>query len=301
MKSFISTAHRIAVHPRMVLCSVQRLVAFVVLIFVCIPLAYGWGIDGHLITCRLAQPRLNRAAAEAVSNLLPAYADNDLSSLCSWADHVKFRYHWSSALHYIDTPDNLCTYQYRRDCKDEDGMPDRCVAGAIYNYTSQLLSYGRSDSQYNLTEALLFLAHFIGDIHQPLHVGFTADRGGNTIDVHWYRRKAVLHHVWDDEIIETEEERFYDSSVDQLIETLQKNITTVWASQAKAWEACSKTACPDAYATEGIKAACDWAYKGVDEGSFLGDDYFVSRYPVVNMRLAQGGVRLAATLNQIFG
>ncbi|XP_057765737.1 endonuclease 2-like isoform X2 [Salvia miltiorrhiza] len=263
--------------------------------------AHGWGVDGHLITCRLAQPRLSKAAADAVSQLLPAYAGNDLGSLCSWADRVRFRYHWSSPLHYIDTPDELCSYQYKRDCKDEDGIEDRCVAGAIYNYTNQLMAYGTGNSQYNLTEALLFLAHFIGDIHQPLHVGFTSDRGGNTIAVHWYTTKTVLHHVWDDSIIETAEERFYSSNVDEFINTLQTNITTVWASQAKAWEACSKTVCPDAYASEGIKAACDWAYKGVNNGSVLEDDYFMSRYPVVNMRLAQGGVRLAATLNSIFG
>ncbi|KAK6157689.1 hypothetical protein DH2020_011937 [Rehmannia glutinosa] len=238
----------------------------------CISVAHSWGVDGHFITCKLAQPRLSKAAANAVSELL---GDNDLASLCSWADHVKFRYHWSSPLHYIDTPDNLCTYQYNRDCKDEDGIQDRCVAGGINNYTNQLLSYGsgNSASQYNLTEALLFLSHFIGDIHQ----------------------------VWDDSIIESAEERFYDSNVDELINTLHKNISTVWANQAKAWVACSKTACPDIYASEGIKAACDWAYKGVSEGSVLEDDYFLSRYPVVNMRLAQGGVRLAATLNRIFG
>ncbi|KAL0326990.1 UNVERIFIED_CONTAM: Endonuclease 2 [Sesamum angustifolium] len=277
--------------------------AFLVLVLCCIPVAYGWGIDGHLIVCRLAQPRFSKSAADAVSQLLPAYADNDLGSLCSWADRVKFRYHWSSPLHYIDTPDNLCTYQYKRDCKDEDGIEDRCVAGAINNYTTQLLSYGNgnSASEYNLTEALLFLSHFIGDIHQPLHVGFTSDRGANTIDVRWYRRKEVLHHVWDSNIIETAEKRFYDSNVEELIGTLQKNITTVWSKQAKAWEACAKTACPDVYASEGIKAACDWAYKGVEEGSVLDDDYFLSRVPVVNLRLAQGGVRLAATLNRIFG
>ncbi|KAL2233367.1 endonuclease 2 [Sesamum indicum] len=278
-------------------------IAFLVLVLCCIPVAYGWGIDGHLIICRLAQPRLSKSAADAVSQLLPAYADNDLGSLCSWADRVKFRYHWSSPLHYINTPDNLCTYQYKRDCKDEDGIEDRCVAGAINNYTTQLLSYGNgnSASEYNLTEALLFLSHFIGDIHQPLHVGFTSDRGANTIDVRWYRRKEVLHHVWDSNIIETAEKRFYDSNVEELIDTLQKNITTVWSKQAKAWEACAKTACPDVYASEGIKAACDWAYKGVEEGSVLNDDYFLSRVPVVNLRLAQGGVRLAATLNRIFG
>ncbi|KAL6577659.1 Endonuclease 2 [Orobanche minor] len=277
-------------------------VAVVLLVF-CIPIATGWGTDGHHIICRIAQPRLSKAAADAVSNLLPPDAQNDLSSMCSWADRVRFRYHWSSPLHFIDTPDHLCTYQYNRDCKDEDGVKDRCVAGAINNYTTQLLTYGdaTSASQYNLTEALLFLSHFIGDIHQPLHVGFTSDRGANTIDVRWFKRKSVLHHVWDSNIIETAEERFYESDVDELIDALQKNITTVWSEQAKAWEVCNKTACPDLYASEGIKAACDWAYKGVDENSVLEDNYFLSRRPVVNLRLAQGGVRLAATLNRIFG
>jgi hypothetical protein len=49
-----------------------------------------------------------------VKNLLPSYAGNDLSSLCSWADNVKFLYHWSSALHYINTPDGVCGYSYDR-------------------------------------------------------------------------------------------------------------------------------------------------------------------------------------------
>ncbi|KAF8407803.1 hypothetical protein HHK36_006939 [Tetracentron sinense] len=303
-------------------CSRIQVIGLLSLVFL-FPFIHGWGIEGHLTVCRIAQvylfsffyfhllvfvllqQRLSEAAANTVKKLLPDYADNDLGSLCSWADHVKFRYHWSSALHYIDTPDSLCTYQYNRDCKDENGEKDRCVAGAINNYTTQLLSYGAASSQaeYNLTESLLFLSHLMGDIHQPLHVGFTSDRGGNTIDVHWYRRKAVLHHVWDDSIIETAEERFYDSNVDDLINAIQKNITGEWADQVQRWENCSlnKTACPDIYASEGIKAACEWAYKGVTEGSILEDDYFLSRLPVVNLRLAQGGVRLAATLNRIFG
>ncbi|KAL8229951.1 hypothetical protein R6Q57_014851 [Mikania cordata] len=263
----------------------------------------GWGVDGHFITCKIAQGRLSQKAVDAVNHLLPDYAEGDLASLCSWADHVKFRYHWSSPLHYIDTPDNLCTYQYRRDCKDEDGVMGRCVAGAIKNYTTQLLEYGKQESPYNLTEALLFLSHFMGDIHQPLHVGFTTDRGGNTIEVHWFTRKAVLHHVWDDSIIETEEERFYESNVANLIKAIETNITNVWSDQVQTWENCSRNqkTCPNIYATEGIKAACNWAYKGVTNGSVLEDEYFQSRLPIVNWRLAQGGVRLAANLNRIFG
>ncbi|KAH6811599.1 endonuclease 2 [Perilla frutescens var. frutescens] len=103
---------------------------------------------------RLAQPRLSKAAADAVSQLLPADTENDLGSSCSWPDRVKFRFHWSSSLHYLNTPDNLCTYQYNRICKDEDGRKDRCIAGAINNYTTELLSYRDSSPRYNLTEAL---------------------------------------------------------------------------------------------------------------------------------------------------
>jgi hypothetical protein len=47
----------------------------------------------------------------------------------------------------------------------------------------------------NLTESLMFLAHFVGDVHQPLHVSFEKDEGGNSINVRWYKRKANLHHV----------------------------------------------------------------------------------------------------------
>ncbi|RWW59020.1 hypothetical protein BHE74_00034071 [Ensete ventricosum] len=209
--------------------------------------AYGWGVDGHAIICQIAQvglfsllsaasscllhfarmscDRLSDSAAAAVEDLLPNYAKNNLSRLCSWADRVKFRYRWSSPLHYIDTPDGLCTYDYDRehqlfrlgsesdvslrymelswlstgDCKDEDGVKGRCVSGAITNYTNQLLDYGNSSSEshYNLTEALLFLAHLMGDVHQ----------------------------VWDDNIIETAEDRFYDDNVEEFTEAIKQNIT----------------------------------------------------------------------------
>ncbi|KAF7827807.1 endonuclease 2 [Senna tora] len=279
-----------------------QLVAIVSLVLLFPSSTIGWGDDGHAIVCKIAQSRLSAAAAEAVENLLPKYAGKELEKVCSWADHVKFIFPWSSALHYIDTPDSLCSYEYSRDCKDENGVNGRCVAGAINNYTNQLQSYG-SDTQYNLTQALLFLSHFMGDIHQPLHVGFTSDRGGNTIDVHWFTRKQNLHHVWDANIIETAEGRFYDSNIDEFINAIQQNITNEWSDQVADWEACSgnKTTCPDIYASESIQAACQYAYKGVSEDSVLGDDYFLSRLPTVNLRLAQGGVRLAATLNRIFG
>ncbi|KAF5751918.1 Endonuclease 2 2 isoform 1 [Tripterygium wilfordii] len=283
-------------------CRFHIVVAILSLVFL-LPGIHGWGADGHHTICKIAQSRLSEAAADAVKELLPAFAENDLASVCSWADQVRFHYHWSAPLHFINTP-GVCNFDYNRDCKDEDGVKGRCVAAAINNYTTELLTYKQdsSKSDYNLTESLLFLSHFMGDIHQPLHCGYAADRGGNDIEIHWYTRKQNLHHVWDVNIIETAEERFYDSNVDEFADSIQKNITTGWADLVPKWETCSSNqiTCPDVYASESIKAACDWSYKGVTEGSTLEDDYFLSRLPIVKLRLAQGGVRLAATLNRIF-
>ena len=73
-------------------------------------------------------------------------------------------------LHYIDTPDWACDYVKSRDCANS-----MCVAGAITNYTNRLLSSTVDYTARN--EALRFLTHFVGDIHQPLHVAFSGDEG----------------------------------------------------------------------------------------------------------------------------
>ncbi|KAH7292784.1 hypothetical protein KP509_29G085500 [Ceratopteris richardii] len=194
-------------------------------------------------------------------------------------------------------------FVFAGDCWDSDGLKNRCAAGAIYNYTSQLTEFSSSSSQYNLTEALLFLSHFVGDIHQPLHVGFASDRGGNTIKVYWYNESVNLHHVWDTSIIVTSEERFYNSSLDDLVDDIGQKITEgYWKNETAEWERCSRDdlACPDTYASESIKAACKWAYRNATPGSYLADEYFLTRMPIVETRLAQGGVRLAGILNRIF-
>uniref|UniRef100_A0A2P2JKZ0 Aspergillus nuclease S1 n=3 Tax=Rhizophora mucronata TaxID=61149 RepID=A0A2P2JKZ0_RHIMU len=265
----------------------------------------GWGKDGHYVICKIAEGYLTEDAIAQVKKLLPDSADGDLAAVCSWADEVRFHYHWSSALHYVDTPDFKCNYKYCRDCHDSAGHKDRCVTGAINNYTTQLVSaYQKSvlEFNYNLTEALMFLSHFIGDVHQPLHVGFVGDEGGNTIIVRWYRRKTNLHHVWDTMIIDSALKTFYSLDLSVMIQAIQKNITEAWSHRLPPWEYCDdgRTICPNLYASESISLACKFAYRNATPGSTLKDEYFLSRLPVVEKRLGQAGVRLAAALNSIF-
>ncbi|KAL9234103.1 hypothetical protein vseg_009010 [Gypsophila vaccaria] len=266
-----------------------------------------WGQHGHYVTCKIAESYLSEDAQAAVKELLPESAEGDLAAVCSWPDlfAVRSHYYWSRALHFVDTPDFSCNYDYNRDCHDSSGRKNRCVTGAIYNYTQQLQSACQkpaSEIRYNLTEALMFLSHFVGDVHQPLHCGFLGDLGGNKIKLHWYGHKANLHHVWDTEIIDTALKRFYKSELSIMIEAVQKNITENWSNDVESWEECesNRTVCPNPYASESVKLACRYAYKNATPGSVLRDDYFLSRLPIVEKRLAQGGIRLAATLNRIF-
>ncbi|GER27183.1 endonuclease [Striga asiatica] len=265
---------------------------------------HGWGKEGHYAICKIAENYLTEEASAAVKALLPDIAEGDLANVCSWADQIKFHYRWSSPLHYVDTPDFRCNYQYCRDCHDSQKREDRCVTGAIHNYTLQLMpeqdDTNLSAAKYNLTEALMFLSHFIGDIHQPLHVGFIGDEGGNTITIRWFKRKTNLHHVWDTMIIESALKTFYNRDLATMIQSIQNNITKDAFVDTYSKENCNGTVCPDPYASESVSLACRFAYRNATPGSTLEDDYFLSRLPVVEKRLAQGAVRLAALLNKIF-
>ncbi|KAF3335853.1 Endonuclease 2 [Carex littledalei] len=136
----------------------------------------------------IKETRARTFSIEFLTKQLNSIANGDLASECSWADVVRGAYPWSSALHYVDTPDNLCTYDYTRDCHDSSGATGRCVVGAINNYTAQLTTY--PSTTYNLTQALVFLSHFMGDVHQPLHVGFTTDA-----DTYYLSRSPVVNTI----------------------------------------------------------------------------------------------------------
>lgn len=147
----------------------------------------GWGPIGHSLVAQIAQSLLTNQSQIFTRNHLPWYTTGNLSMVSSWPDTIIYpesnpvdylNWQWSKQLHYVDTPDWLCVYDRNRDCNWTDGQG--CVDGAIQNYSIRLADAREDDIQRQ--EALKFLVHFIGDVHQPLHAGFTSDRGGNSIN-----------------------------------------------------------------------------------------------------------------------
>ena len=111
-----------------------------------------------------------RSRSTASSQTSSILNGQSLADVANWADQVKSNpaYSWSYGYHFVDTPDWACNFDYSRDCAD-----DSCVVGAIANYTKRLQSYTGSEQEV----ALKFVIHFVGDVHQPLHCGFTSDKG----------------------------------------------------------------------------------------------------------------------------
>jgi hypothetical protein len=161
---------------------------FFILSSIFISTVNGWGSIGHSLVARIAQSLLTNNSAKFVRDHLPWYTNGDLSMLSSWPDTIIYpdtnpvdylNWQWTKQLHYVNTPDWKCGYDRQRDCNWTDTDGQRCVGGAVQNYTGRLADTKQDDIQRQ--EALKFLVHFIGDTHQPLHAGFASDKGGNTI------------------------------------------------------------------------------------------------------------------------
>lgn len=203
---------------------------------------------------------------------------------------------WSAPLHFADTTkDWQCTYI---PSEHPDGI---CVVGAIANYTKRLLA---SDEQADENIALKFLIHFVGDIHQPLHVGFASNLGGNTLIGDFFSYKDNLHAIWDTFIIDHIVETAFSRSQDDFKSYLSKLLTTKYAKEMKIWmsEGMGEEA---SWASETASNACKFAYVN-STGSHISDHfslslpYFLFTRDIVELQLVKASARLAGLLNAIF-
>lgn len=171
----------------------RRLIACL-LLSACIPVASAWGELGHRLVGSLAAAELTPQARAEVERLLAAEAEPTLAGVSIWPDRLRDndppRYKATARWHYVNLADHACDYQPARDCPDGN-----CVIAAIRAQTRILAD--RTRPRGERIEALKFVVHFVGDIHQPLHGGYASDRGGNRYQVQYRGRGDNLHWLWD--------------------------------------------------------------------------------------------------------
>lgn len=242
--------------------------------------ALAFGPDGHRIVGELAQRQLTPKALKEVQRLLGDEADNGLAGVSNWADEIREQAAWrhTSRWHYVNFPRSSCRYDARRDCRD-----GRCIVAAIEAQAATLANQRLDDGQR--AQALRFLVHFVGDIHQPLHAGYGDDRGGNTFQIFYIGRGSNLHALWDGGILRSAR-RDWTEQVTRL-EPRSAGVDTRWSSQAAArWaeESCQLIGSTELYPARPGR---------------LPDGYVERQYPVLEQQLVIAAARLAAALNAI--
>ena len=156
--------------------------------------AFAWGPQGHRVIAKVAVDRLTPAARAAIRELL--HPGDTLPDIAGWADHEEAykNYPRSGPWHYINVPITADRYDSARDCKDGEN-----VVSKIKTYRKILGD--RAASKADRQDALLFLVHFVSDVHQPLHVGDNRDHGGNDTQVQFFGQGTNLHRLWDSDLI----------------------------------------------------------------------------------------------------
>ncbi|CAE6395413.1 unnamed protein product [Rhizoctonia solani] len=164
---------------------------------ICATPALCWGQYGHEITATIAEAHLLPSARQAICRLLPGTFKCHLAGVAAWPDVIKQDPENSkyNNLHYV----NEKKTDIPRKCDDfgaSGWKSDRNILTAIVNNTRDIVSTDPSVHD----EALRFLVHFLGDLHQPFHLAGLY-LGGNNIKVSWNGRGTNLHAVWDESLV----------------------------------------------------------------------------------------------------
>jgi S1/P1 Nuclease len=298
------------------------------------PVTRAWGCKGHQTVALIAEKHLTPGAQQLVQKLLAENPiDAKLRRWCgnattdllvdasTWPDDVRSERN-NGPWHYIDIPRSKHKGPLEEYCGNSG-----CVTRAIEEQRAILKD--TAANSLKRAEALRYLVHFVGDMHQPLHAIDNADNGGNCVAVKYFRHEPLanplhaereefsptLHQIWDTEIVERDMEV---SNPHRFADELDEK----FRAQSAAWEATgidveswiwesherAEVAVYDAF-SEKIEVEPDVKLNSCADHNHMGKRMFEKHLAVnesyqnnaakaVETALAEAGVRLAMILNE---
>lgn len=250
-----------------------------------------WGWEAHKLVCALAEEQLTPTARTLVDRLMEDGAElkkggRNFAESCLWPDNVKYSSHQSTyEHHFINVPSDALSVDFARDC-----AAINCTAASLQQALTYLSQPTDGDrSELRRAAALRFLGHYVGDMHQPLHVGNSADWGGNKITVRWRGEETNLHAMWDYVMPEKMGLKHPDSV--RFLMTVTSNLDPDYDNVPNWFNESLALARSHAYVDEHGKL--------IKPGATVSDDYFERAKPILIERIALAGARLADMLNRI--
>ena len=241
-----------------------------------------WGWDAHKMVCTIAWWEMEKETQDAISSILESdsYYEQFWES-CLWADYVRGKEaqydRWTTA-HYVNLPRGADAFSLERDCGQTF-----CVVEGILESRSTLFSVQSGSSEQ--LDAMKFLSHFVGDIHQPMHAGYGDDRGGNDMKVSVFGNESNLHAAWDYGLIEHSGMGWLDYA-SHLYFDISEEDRERWASDD-----------PGLWSEESFAIISKSAYE-IENGQ-LGQAYYDKHIAIIETRIQQAGVRLADMLDSL--
>ena len=241
--------------------------------------AFAWGKTGHRVVGTIAQQYLSPRAAAGVKRILGV---ETLAEASTWPDFMRsdpsdFWQHKASPWHYVTVPQGKAYAQV-------GAPPEGDAVTALQRFSATIRDPRAALADKQL--ALRFIAHLVGDLQQPLHAGNGTDKGGNEVQVTFAGKPTNLHAVWDSGLVDEEQ-----LSYSEMAQWLGARITP---DDARAWG----SADPTVWIAESTTLR-DRIYPAKGETN-LSFRYVFDHTAEMELRLEQGGVRLAAYLNALF-
>jgi len=232
--------------------------------------ARAWGPVGHQTVAMAARAQLTPEALSRLQELMALEPGTTLADIATWAD--EHRSPDTAPWHYVNFPVGDCNYRAARDCPD-----GQCIVAAL---DAQLQILGSRASPPERLQALKWVVHLVGDLHQPLHAGMAEDRGGNRYQLQFLLRWSNLHALWDS----------------GLIHHMDEDAPTLAARLARQFW-------PSAPGSLSVRAAAEESCRIARQPGFyppdtVGEAYIRTYTPIVEQRLWLASVRLAALLNR---
>jgi hypothetical protein len=248
-------------------------------------LAGAWGPQGHRLVAALAWDDLTPAVRAEITTLLAGEADPTLPGIANWADRLREEDpglgRRSARWHYVNIAGHDCGYDAAIACRGGD-----CVVEAI-NAQAAILG-DRSQPLETRRQALKFVVHFVGDVHQPMHAGHGHDKGGNDVQIRMPGdgpdgKGSNLHRLWDSGLLNTA--GLGDDAYLQRLRALPLAVERDSDAQDWAEASCRLATRPGVYPA----------------GPRIGEGYIREWRPVAEAQLRRGGSHLAALLEDTLG
>lgn len=242
-----------------------------------------WGKIGHRITAEIASDLLSAKAQKELVKILDGQSIADVSN---WMDEVRSdsNFDWLKKLHYINAPENkkLTSLNSKEDNILYAINQMQLIISKKQNY---FLSQEGEKKDLTKSQALKILIHLVGDLHQPLHIGYASDKGGNEIRLHWFNENINLHSLWDEQLIEHNKYTAREYA-DYLKRKFNKSLETIEKVDINKWAQESRDFLPQVYDLQ--KQQSYWEYK-----------YIFRSQEILENRLFWAGKHLAYILENL--